>query len=435
MKVKQLSSGAAAFQLLKEGISMFSTRRLRVVAGLAVTAIVAVVAVSSGTSATNQSTKLVIWADADRVPAVTQVANAWAASKGVTVQVVQKEMGPIRQELSTVSVETAPDVIVGAHDWVGEVSANGSVLPLSPSAATKKQFPAYALNSFSYGTAIKKLYGAPVALENIALVTNTKLAKVPSSFADLEKQALAAKKKTKAQVGLSVQQGQGDAYHMYPFFSGLGGYIFGTNKAGNLDPSDIGIANAKFLKNAALIDRWNKEGLIRSQVNDSIAKDLFLKGKVAYYATGPWFLADIRKSGVKYAISAFPQIVAGVKAVPFLGVQGFMVTKFSSAHGVESLAKDLVANYMMQPSAQLRLAGANDRFPANTRAGAQVKDKDLKAFGNASVGGVPMPNIPQMASVWQDLGAAWVRSTKGANSTPARKSFIAAQKSIAQKIG
>lgn len=415
---------------------MFSSRRLRVVAGLAVATIAAVVAVSSGSSATNQATKLVIWADADRVPAVTQVANAWAAGKGVTVQVVQKQMGPIRTELSTVAVDTAPDVVVGAHDWVGEVSANGSVLPISPSAATKKQFPAYALNSFSYGTAIKKLYGAPVALENVALITNTRLAKVPTSFADLEKQALAAKKKTKAQVGLAVQQGSGgDPYHMYAFFSGLGGYIFGTNKAGNLDPSDIGIANSKFLKNAPQIDKWNKEGLIRSQVSGDIAKELFTKGKVAYYVTGPWFLADIQKSGIKYAISGFPQIVSGVKSAPFLGVQGFMVTKFSSEHGVESLAKDLVSNYMMRPASQLALALANDRFPANTVAGGQVKDKDLKAFGSASSGGVPMPNIPQMASVWQDLGAAWVRSTKGAGSIPARKSFIGAQKSIAQKIG
>ena len=414
---------------------MLSTRRLRVVAGLAVAALVAVAAASAGTSATDQSTKLVIWADSDRVPAVTEVANAWARSKGVTVQVVQKQMGPIRQEIATVAADSAPDVIVGAHDWVGELSANGSVLPLSPSAATRKQFPAYALNSFSYGTAIKKLYGAPVALENVALVTNTRLAKVPRTFAELERQALAAKKKTKAQVGLAVQQGQGDAYHMYPFFSGLGGYVFGTNKAGNLDPSDIGVANAKFLKNAVLIDKWNKEGLIRSQVNDSIAKDLFLKGKTAYWITGPWFLADIRKSGVRYAVSSFPQIVPGIKSVPFLGVQGFMVTKYSSAHGVESLAKDLVANYMMRPVSQLRLAAANDRFPANSAAAAQVKDKDLKAFGSASVGGVPMPNIPQMASVWQDLGAAWVRSTKGSGSISARTSFVGAQRSIAQKIG
>jgi maltose-binding protein MalE len=398
--------------------------------------LVAVVAVSAGTSATDQSTTIRIWADADRTPAVTQVANAWAQGKNVNVQVVQKDFGQIRSQLTTVANDTAPDVIVGAHDWTGELSANGSVLPLSPSAATKKQFPAYALNAFSYGTAIKKLYAAPVALENIALFTNTKLAKVPTSFADLERQALKAKKKTKAQVGLAVQQGAtGDAYHMYPFFSGLGGYIFGTNRAGNLDPSDIGVANPKFLKNAALIDRWNKEGLIRSQVSGDIARDLFTKGKVAYYVTGPWFLGDVQKSGVKYAISAFPAIVPGLKATPFLGVQGFMVTKFSAVHGVESLAKDLVANYMMRPASQLTLAAANQRFPANLVAGSQVKDKDLRAFGKASVGGVPMPNIPQMASVWQDLGAAWVRSTKGSGAVPARRSFLGASRSIAQKIG
>jgi len=370
---------------------MLSTRRLRVAAGLAVSALVAVVAVSTGTSANSQTAKIVIWADADRVAAVTQVANAWAASKGASVQVVQKDFGQIRSQLTTVAAETAPDVIVGAHDWVGELSANGSVLPLSPAAATKKQFPAYALNSFSYGTAIKKLYGAPVALENVALFTNTKLAKVPTSFSDLERQALAAKKKTKAQVGLAVQQGAGgDAYHMYPFFSGLGGYIFGTNKAGNLDPSDIGVANAKFLKNAPLIDKWNKEGLVRSQVQWDTARDLFTKGKVAYYVTGPWFLGDIQKSGVKYAISAFPAIVAGQKATPFLGVQGFMVTKFSAAHGVESLAKDLVASYMMRPASQLALAAANGRFPANTVAGASVASRcrtsrRCPAFGRTSV--------------------------------------------------
>jgi maltose-binding protein MalE len=415
---------------------MLSTRTWRVAAGLLVSALVAVVAVSTATSAPSQSAKIVIWADADRKPAVEQVAGAWARSKGATVEVVQKDFGQIRSQLTTVAADTAPDVIVGAHDWVGELGANGSVLPLSPSAATRKQFPAYALNSFSYGTAIKKLYGMPVALENVALITNTRLAKVPTSFADLERQALAVKKRTKAQVGLAVQQGSGgDAFHMYPFFSGLGGYIFGTNKAGNLDPSDIGIANPRFLRNAAQIDRWNKSGLIRSQVGADQAKSLFLTGKVPYYVTGPWFVSDIKKAGIRYSISAFPQIVQGIKSVPFLGVQGFMVTKFSATHGVESLAKDLVATYMARPASQLALAAANGRFPANTTAGAQVKDPDLKAFGRASTGGVPMPNIPQMASVWGDLGAAWVRSTKGAGAIPARKSFIGAQKSIAQKIG
>lgn len=418
---------------------MLSIRTLRAALALAAVALAVVVLVSPASSApkASKATTIVIWADKDRVPAVTKIADLWAASKGVTVSVVQKELGPIREDMKTVQADTAPDVIVGAHDWVGELSSNGSVVPLFPSRTTLKQFPAYAIDAFSYGTALKKLYGAPVALENIALVTNTKLAKVPTSFADMEKQALAAKKKTKAQVALSVQQGSGgDAYHMYPLFSGLCGYIFGKNSVGNLDPSAIGVANAKLLKNAAKIDAWNKEGLIRSSVDSSISKDLFLKGKTAYFFTGPWNLSDIRKtSGLKIAISGFPDMGTGCKSVPFLGVQGFMVTKFAAAHGVDSFAKDLVSNYIMQPDAQLALAAANDRFPANTAAGAKVADKDVKAFGKASVGGVPMPNIPQMASVWGDLGSAWVRSTKGSGSIPARRSFIGAQKSIAQKIG
>ena len=46
-----------------------------------------------------------------------------------------------------------------------------------------------------------------------------------------------------------------------------------------------------------------------------------------------------------------------------------------------------------------------------------------------------MPNIPQMGSVWSDLGQAWVRSTKGTGAMPARRSFTGAARSIAAKIG
>ena len=58
---------------------------------------------------------------------------------------------------------------------------------------------------------------------------------------------------------------------MYPFFAGLGGYVFGMNKAGNLDPKDVGVANPLFMKNAKIIDSWNKEGLINSKTDYSTA--------------------------------------------------------------------------------------------------------------------------------------------------------------------
>jgi arabinogalactan oligomer/maltooligosaccharide transport system substrate-binding protein len=401
---------------------------------LGVVAAIAAVAATQAVAAHKAGPTIVIWTDSDRAAAVTKVANDWASSSGATIKVVTKNFGDIRDNLGTVAEADAPDVITAAHDWTGKLAASGLVSPIFLNAATKKSFPSYTLNAFSYGTAVKKLYGVPVAVENIGLVVNTKLAKVPTSFAQLEKEALAVKKAKHQTFGIGVQQGSGgDAYHMYPFFSGLGGYVFGTTKAGTLNPKDIGVASPALLKNAKLIDKWNKEGLISSKLDGGAAQNAFLKGQTAFWVTGPWNADTLRKSGLSFKVIQVPAISQA--SVPFLGVQGFMVTKFAAAHSVDSAAKDLVTNFMAKPSAQTQLAAANGRPPANVKAKVSSSDTVLAQFRNASKGGVPMPNIPQMDSVWNDLGQAWVRSTKGSGSMTAAKSFKGAARSIAAKIG
>jgi arabinogalactan oligomer/maltooligosaccharide transport system substrate-binding protein len=407
-----------------------SHKRLWSLLGIAAAAFAALL-VAIPAVASKKDTTVVIWTDQDRQAAVTKLANEWAASKGVTAKVVVKDFGTLRDNLGTVNAADAPDVFNAAHDWTGQLAANGLVEPLFLSAAVRAQFPSYTLNAFSYGTAVKKLYGVPVAVENIGLAVNTKLVKVPTTFAQLESEALAFKKKSHQTFGIAVQQGaNGDAYHMYPFFSGLGGYVFGTNKAGNLDPSDIGVANPTFLKNAKLIDKWNKEGLINSKLDATAGQNAFLKGQVAFWLTGPWNTDTLKKSGLSFKIIQIPAIAK--PSVPFLGVQGVMVSKFATTHGVDAAAKDFV-NFLATPAAQTELAAANGRPPANK--GAKSNDPVLAQFSAASKGGVPMPNIPQMSSVWGDLGQAWVRSTKGSGSMPAARSFKGAARSIADKIG
>jgi arabinogalactan oligomer / maltooligosaccharide transport system substrate-binding protein len=400
---------------------------------LGVVAAIAAVAATQAVAAHKAGPTIVIWTDSDRAAAVTKVANDWAGSSGATIKVVTKNFGDIRDNLGTVAAADAPDVITAAHDWTGKLAASGLVAPIFLNAATTKNFPSYTLNAFSYGTAVKKLYGVPVAVENIGLVVNTKLAKVPTSFAQLEQEALAVKKAKHQTFGIAVQQGSGgDAYHMYPFFSGLGGYVFGTSKAGTLNPKDIGVASPTLMKNAKLIDKWNKEGLISSKVDGGAAQNAFLKGQAAFWVTGPWNADTLRKSGLSFKVIQVPAIAKA--AVPFLGVQGFMVTRFAAGHGVSSLAKDLVGAYIARAASQKALAAANNRFPANIVAGKQVNDSLLAQFGRAGKGGVPMPNIPQMASVWEETNAAWLKSTKGAGATPARTAFATAARNIANKI-
>jgi len=243
------------------------------------------------------------------------------------------------------------------------------------------------------------------------------------------------KKKGGGRVAIDVQQGlggTGDAYHMYPFFSGLCGYVFGKTKGGALNPKLVGLDNAAFMKNAPMIDRWNKEGLINAKIDNDTAKSLFTSGKAAFWVTGPWNIDTARKAGVKFKIVQMPKIKC--QSAPFLGVGGVMVTKFARTHGVASAAKDFVGSYMASTAAQTTLSVKNGRYPANTQAAKKIRNTALRQIGLASAGGIPMPNIPQMDSVWADLGTAWLKSTKGAGATKARVAFKSAARSIRNKI-
>jgi arabinogalactan oligomer / maltooligosaccharide transport system substrate-binding protein len=390
--------------------------------------------VASPVSAAHRSvaaSNLVFWVDTPQQASIEKSAAAWGKAP---VTVVVHAFSSIHADLKTVSPENAPDIIIGQHDWIGDLVSSGLVVPIYPSAATKAQFPQYALDAFSYGIAVKKLYGAPYAFDNIGLVVNTRLVKVPTSFAQLEREAVAFKNKKSGNLAIAVPQGPGgDAFHMYGFFSGLGGYVFGKNKIGLLDPSDIGVANRTLVSNSSLIDKWNREGLINSKVDYDAAKIAFLTKQAAFWITGPWESDALKLSGLKFKIIQMPKIQ--LSSVPFLNVQGLMVTKYAHDRGIDTLARDFVSKYMMTPAAQLDLAKANGRAPANITASKNYSNSIASQFGKAGVGGVPVPNIPQMSQVWTELGLAWARSTQGTGATRARVAFKAAAHNIAEKIG
>lgn len=374
---------------------------------------------------------IVIWTDADRAPAVRYLfPNGY---KGLAVEVVVKDFGAIRDELSKVTADSAPDVIMGANDWVGELAVNGSIVKLNLSASAKAGLAPGAVQAFNYNGS---QYGTPVAIENIALITNAALVpNQPKTFADLSKQALALKAAGKVTIPLAVQQGaNGDAYHMYPFFTGLGGYIFATTSKGAYQVGNVGIDNKVFRSNSKLIDTWNKTGLINSKVDGDIAKNAFMTGQSPFWVTGPWNISELAKATFKYRITALPVIVDGLSPVPFIGSQGVMLTKFAAEHGVESAARSLVTEYMAGEKAQFNLSAKNDRYPANLKAAARVTNPQLKAFGIAGAGGVPIPNISQMNSVWGPLGGAWVNSTKGDGATPAAQAFAQASTAVKQAV-
>jgi maltose-binding protein MalE len=370
---------------------------------------------------------ITIWAGNEKAPSYTAWAADYSARSGVTVKVVAKtNMG----DFDKVQDADAPDIIINAHDTIGKYRADNKIEAITLS--NTKEFDANTLAAFTLGT---KLYGVPLQTENIALITNTKLVpKAPKTFAELEAIALKLKKANASNanfVPLAVQQGTGgDAYHMFPFLTGLGGYVFGGTP-GKWNVYDVGVDNAKFIKNSSMIDKWYKEGLIKASVTWDVARSAFTSGNAPFYITGPWFLDDIRKSGVSYRISALPVIVPGFKPVPYSGVQGAMMTTFATTHGVALETKAALQD-LATVNAQLSISKVALRSPANTSAQKQFTDKDIAAFGIAGAGSIPMPTVAANNVMWGAVGGAWVKATSGQSTAAA--AFKAAAKSMRDQI-
>lgn len=407
-------------------------RTVRAIVAAPVVAAVAFGSLLAAPVASAADNTITVWVDQKRIDNYREV-FASGTYAGYNINLVPKDFGKIRDDLTTVSEASAPDVISGAHDWTGALAANGLIVKLNVPKSTIQALSPYALSGFKYGTGI---YGIPTQIENVAMITNANLVpSQPKTWTDLETIALDLKKKGKVTVPFAVPQGaNGDAYHMYPLFSGLGGYVFGTNKSGSVDVKNVGLDNKTFRENQALINTWNANGLINSKVDYGIAKEAFTSGKSPFWITGPWELEAIKALPFKYRVTAVPPIVAGIKPVPFLGAQGAMVTKYAAEHGVQTGANALVTQFMAGADYQAKLAAADGRTPANLAAQKKVAEPVLKAFSAAGVGGVPMPNVPQMASVWGALGGAWVNSTKGKGAMPAQKAFAQAQATVKKAI-
>jgi maltose-binding protein MalE len=348
-----------------------------------------------------EPTTITIWTDLNRASAF----QAWArgynrAHSNVVVNVVGKDGA--KDKLATVADADAPDLIVGAHDWIGPLKAQGMILPVT--LANASQFAPRDKGAFVLKGAT---YGIPMTVENIGLFTNLNLVrKVPKTWAEFEADSLSFLKKHKA-AKFALAVAPGDSYHMYPFFSGLGGYIFGGT-SGNWNIHDLGIANKKFLKNAPLIDKWYAEKLINANVTGDTALAAFTSNQAPFMMTGPWNLDKIRLKNINYEISAVPSIVPGVKPVPFYGVQGIMMTKWAgvSKHNVQLKVNGVLAD-LSGKAAQLLIANQTIRTPANLLARAKFKDPDSAAFLAAGQGAITMPQILEMGAVWTPVANAW----------------------------
>ncbi|UYO97757.1 maltose ABC transporter substrate-binding protein [Microbacterium sp. M28] len=345
---------------------------------------------------------LTVWVDAERVDALAGAAEAYEEKTGVKVEIVSKDVDTIKDDfIQQVPTGKGPDITMGAHDWLGELSTNGVVAPLELGDSTEDYLPV-ALQASTYeGTA----YMLPYAVENIAILRNTALVPEPAtSWDDMI-----------AKGAFVVEQGaEGNPYHLYPFQTAFGAPVFGTDDTGSYDPADLQLGSEGGFAFASWLGAQGAAGNFNTDIDGEIAKQQFLDGTAAFWLTGPWNVGAAVDGGIDVAIDPIPSPTAEV-ASPFAGVKGFFV---SSESKNKVAANDFLVNYIGTEDVQLELFETGNILPALTAAAdAAASDPIIAGFQAVGEEAVPMPAIPAMGSVWEYWGVAEAAIINGEDPT------------------
>ncbi|MDQ0642560.1 sugar ABC transporter substrate-binding protein [Microbacterium murale] len=350
---------------------------------------------------------LVVWVDAERVDALKGAADAYEEKTGVEVEVVAKDVDTIKDDfIQQVPTGKGPDITMGAHDWLGELSTNGVVAPLELGDSAEDYLPV-ALQAATYDGTV---YMLPYAVENIAVLRNADL--IPAAATGFDDMIAKGQAAGLAQPFVVEQGAEGNPYHLYPFQTAFGAPVFGTDDSGSYDAADLQLGGEGGTAFATWLGAQGAAGTLNTDIDGEIAKQQFLDGQAAFWLTGPWNVGAAVEAGINVAIDPIPSPTAEV-ASPFAGVKGFFV---SSESDNKVAANDFLVNYLGTEDVQLALFESGNILPALTAAAdTAASDPIIAGFQAVGADAVPMPAIPAMGSVWEFWGVAEAAIINGAD--------------------
>ncbi|MEA2528613.1 MAG: arabinogalactan oligomer / maltooligosaccharide transport system substrate-binding protein [Thermomicrobiales bacterium] len=359
--------------------------------------------------------KLVVWTrsspdapDNTEFANITAMANAYTAAIGTPVEVITVPDADFKNKMGLAAPNgQGPDVFGPiAHDWIGEFAVQGIAAEIPDGLVDgMEDFLPVAIDAAKFEG---KSFGVPIFVESVALIYNKDM--VPTPPATWDELVAKATELTAGDVygfGFPLLE----QYHEGGFFNGMGGYVFRFEE-GQFDIGDIGLNNdggvgaAKLLRDmyhqqkppmpAAAIDRANMH---KAQEGMMEAKQL------AMTINGPWREAPLTKAGVNYGVAKLPTLPNGEPMRPFLGVQVWAANSYSKN---KDAALDFVG-FATGTNSVLELYKGFIKAPARQSAAtnpAVTANPNVQTWLAQAADGVPMPNIPEMSSVWKPWGDA-----------------------------
>ena len=353
--------------------------------------------------------RLLVWINGDKgYNGLQKVGDAFTRVSGVQVVVQHPEGAPDKFQAAA-GAGKGPDIFCWPHDRAGEWAQSGLIVPVRPPRALREQIEDSAWQAFAYRG---QLWGYPLAIEAIGLVYNKALVATPPATFD---ELIALDKALAARGKKAILWDYNKSFFSWPLLAGPGGHVFGRDAQGNLNPADIGVANAGALKGAQMLDRLLREGVMVKGARYAEMEAGFARGEVAMMLTGPWAWDNAKKAGIDFGVAAIPAVVPGRPSKAFVGVLGCMIAAPSK---VKDLAREFIEHHLLRVES---LKVISDDVPLGTPANkayfAELANQaHIAATMANALAGEPIPNIPEMGRFWPAMDAALEAITNGRQS-------------------
>ncbi|MBU5334495.1 maltose ABC transporter substrate-binding protein [Anaerocolumna aminovalerica] len=315
---------------------------------------------------------------------------------GVPVTVEEVGLGAIDKIALSGPAGTGADVFMSPHDSFQHGVASGLFLELEEPVVTniKERVNEVGVETV---TAEGKVYGVPISLETTCLFYNKDIVGEKPAAALEEIMEKAKEFNDSAKNEFYFLATIGDGYKIYPMLSSYGFSLFGE---GGKDENNPGFDTDEFEKGLELVSSLHEIMPINAidLGNVSFLKSRFMEGKVAYEISGPWDIAEFKKSGVNFGVTVLPTFKGRV-LTPFAGVQNAHVSAFTDY----PIAAQLFAEYLVSDEAASLLYEVANKIPtlkdiSNIRG--LSEDEYIKPFVEQFANSFPMPSAQRISYYW-----------------------------------
>jgi len=358
--------------------------------------------------------ELLIWMDADRGRALEPILKKFEEKYSINVRTEAPQN--ITDSFPTAAQSgEGPDIVIWAHDKVGEWADAGLISPLEVSREIREKYYPKAWEAVTHKGSI---WGFPIGMEAVALIYNKKFldGSPPEKLSDLAQ--LNERIKREHPGVASVLWDYKSAYYSWGILASAGAYIFAKKNDGGYDLSNVGVADPGAVEALSKIVELVDSGILPKSISYSATEDLMGQGKLAMMISGPWAWANLMKTGIDFGVS--PMLRYGDRpAKPFVGVAAAYINRASSN---QDIAKEFIESFLLSEEG---LRAMNDAKPIGIPSLislAEEMDQSnplLRQMKICIEQGEVMPNIPEMGRFWSAVGAALQLATNGQASAEA----------------